>query len=147
MGIWWEKCSLTTEWKVNQVRKHVCTIGPSIRISNELDTNPKQWDILPNCCITSYSILATNRPIRKAYITDKTIQDSQYLEAAHVQFAMNGLCGRHNEINETPTNKNQFVHFRMYSITPTLLCSSCWCVHSDDDKEETTGHKSLPIKV
>jgi len=28
-----------------------------------------------------------------------------------------------------------------------FFCSCRWCVHADDDEEETTGHTSLPLKV
>ncbi|KAF8544586.1 hypothetical protein BDD12DRAFT_872549 [Trichophaea hybrida] len=130
MGIWQEKGASTTQRKDNKVSECVWEIGQSMSISNKLGTSLKQWYLLIDHCVVQISDLAPKKPRWKRYKADKTILHGQKLKAVLDKFAEVGLYRRKNRIDDTPTKKRKFVH-----------------VDTEDDKKETLGHKSLPIKA
>jgi len=71
----------------------------------KLGTEPKQWDLLMNLCITGMSDLASKRPHWKCYMADNTIHDGQKLKAVLAIFAAFGLYRRKNRIDNTFSEK------------------------------------------
>jgi len=147
MGIWQVKGGLTTQRIDNKVREHVWEIAKSMSIINDQGAGPEQWDLLIDHCLTQISDLESKRPLWKRYMADKTNLNGQNLKAVQDEFAQVGLRRRKNRLEATPARKKNLLHLGMYFIAPMLLCSSWWCVYPEDDKEETSGHRSSQINV
>jgi len=80
-------------------------------------------------------------------MADKTNLDGRRLKAALDELAEVGLPQTKNSLEETSTKKRKLVHVGMYSSPQCFFCPSRCCVDPEDNKGETTGHRSSRIKV
>jgi len=114
---------------------------------NKQGAGPEQWDLLIDRCITRIRYLESNRLLWKRYMAAKTILDGQQLQAALNEFVEVGLGLGNNRLDEMPTERGNS-HTLVGILSPwCFFCSSWWCVDPEDNKEETLGHRSSPIKV
>jgi len=120
MQIWQDKGGLTTQQIDSKVRECVREIAQSLSIINKQGAGPEHGDLLIDHCVTPISDLASNRPLWKWYIADKTSLNGQKLKATLEQFTKGGLGWRKNGLNITTTKIWKLVHISMYFIAPKL---------------------------
>ena len=120
MGIWQDKCGLTTHLIDNEVRERIWDIAQSMSSINKQGAGPEQWDLLIDHCVTQISDLASQWPHWKWYMVAKTILDHQKINTALDEFADVGLHCRKNTLKETLTKKRNLAHCGMYFISPML---------------------------
>jgi len=101
IGIWQNKCGLTTQRIDNKVREHVWEIAQSMSIINKQGASPEQWDILIDRCVTRISDLVSKRPLWNRYMADKTNIDGVIVKAALDELPEVGLRQRKIMLKET----------------------------------------------
>jgi len=116
-----DRGGLTTQRIDNKVRERVWEIAQYMSISNMQGAGPEQWDLLIHWCVTQTGDLASNRPLWKRYLADKTNLDVHILKKGLDKFVQVGVCQTKNRHGETSTTKKKLVHIGMYFIAPMLL--------------------------